>query len=70
VQAVQLDYEKTPKERPVRLAGPAPVIGDPVRVGMSGVDIEGPHQRGGLGPAVKVKATPLRVTPTRRVKSA
>ena len=26
VQAVQLDYEKTPKERLVRLAGPPPVV--------------------------------------------
>jgi hypothetical protein len=29
VQAVQLDYEKAPKERPVRLAAPAASVGDP-----------------------------------------
>ena len=50
VQAVQLDYEKTPKERPVRLAGPAPVVGEPVRIGhVRRRDRMPHHTRGGLG---------------------
>ena len=43
VQVVQLDYDKTPKERPVRLTGPAPLVGEPLRVGMSDVEIEEPQ---------------------------
>jgi hypothetical protein len=40
LQSVQWDWEKQPKERQVRLAGPSPRVGDPVRVRMSGVEIE------------------------------
>jgi hypothetical protein len=69
VQAVQLDYEKAPKERAVRLAAPAASVGDPVRVGISGVEIEG-HIARIVGPVlhVKVKAAPLKAKPTRRAK--
>lgn len=41
VQSVQLDYEKTPKERPIRLTGPTAVAGDPVRIEVCGLEIEG-----------------------------
>ena len=40
VQNVLLDYEKTPKLRPVRLSGPIARVGDPVRIGLSGAEIE------------------------------
>jgi hypothetical protein len=73
VQAVQFDYEKTPKERLVRLTGPAPVIGEPVRIGMSGVEIEGRITNvAGSVLHVKVKATQLKVkaVKTKRVRSA
>ena len=71
VQVVQLDYEKTPRERPVRLAGPAAVVGELVRVGMSGVEIEGAHRWHFSNVLrVKVKATPWKVRPARRIKSA
>jgi hypothetical protein len=73
LQAVQLDYEKTPKIRPVRLLAPTARVGDPVRIGVSGVEIEAritdastPVLR------VKVKATPLKVkgAKTKKVRSA
>ena len=73
VQSVQLDYEKTPKLRPVRLAAPTARVGEPVRVGVSGVEIEGritdastPVLR------VKVKATQLKAegVKTKRARSA
>lgn len=71
VQAVQLDYEKARKERPVRLAGPASVVGELVRVGMSGVEIEGCITLvAGSVLQVKVKATTLKAGPKRRVRSA
>jgi hypothetical protein len=71
VQAVKLDYEKTPKERPVRLAGPAPLFGEPVRIGMSGVEIEGRITSGaGSVLHVKVKATQPRGRPTKRPRTA
>jgi hypothetical protein len=41
LQAVQFDYEKAPKQRSVRLTTPTAGVGDPVRIGMSGVEIEG-----------------------------
>jgi hypothetical protein len=40
IQTVQFDWEKTPKERQVRLAAPTARVGDPVRIRMSGVEIE------------------------------
>jgi hypothetical protein len=73
LQAVQFDYERTPKQRPVRLAGPTANVGDPVRIGMAGVEIEGritdastPVLR------VSVKAKPLRARPkpTKRTRTA
>jgi hypothetical protein len=45
LQAVQFDYERTPKQRPARLAAATANVGDPVRIGMSGVEIEGRHER-------------------------
>jgi len=41
VHSVQLDYEKTPKLRPVRLTGPAARVGDLARVVVSGIEVEG-----------------------------
>ena len=71
IQVVQLDFEKAPKERRVRLATPTPIVGDPVRIGMSGVEIEGRIASiAGNVLHVKVKATQLRARPARRVKSA
>ena len=70
VWAVQLDYEKAPKQRPVRLAGPTARAGDPVRIGVSGVEIEGRITDASTSVLhVKVKAMPLRAGPTRRVKT-
>jgi hypothetical protein len=71
LRAVKLDFEKTPKERSVRLAGPVPAVGDPVRIGMSGVEIEGQIVSiAGTVLHVKVKATMLRAKPKRRTKTA
>ena len=41
VHSVQWDWEKQPKDRQVRLAAAVPQVGDPVRVRMSGVEVEG-----------------------------
>jgi hypothetical protein len=41
MQPVQFEYETKPKPRSVRLIGPAVRVGDPVRVGVSGVEVEG-----------------------------
>src|SRR5687767_8385363 len=38
---VQLDYESRAREREVRLAGPKPQISDPIRVALSGAEVEG-----------------------------
>jgi hypothetical protein len=73
IHAVQWDWEKEPKERQVRLVAAVPQAGDPVRVRMSGAEIEGiitdastPVLR------VKVKATVLKVNAvkTKRSQSA
>ena len=40
LQEVRFDYEKTSKPRQVRLSGPSIVVGQPVRVGVSGVEVE------------------------------
>jgi hypothetical protein len=62
----------TPKQRPVRLAGRAPTVGDLVRIGLSGVEIEGHITAVGAVLHVKVKATPLKVQPgkAKRTRSA
>jgi hypothetical protein len=41
IRAVQWDWERAPKDRQVRLSAPTARVGDPVRVRMSGVEIEG-----------------------------
>jgi hypothetical protein len=41
VQPVQFDYEDRAKPRAVRLTGPSTRRGDPVRVQVGGVEIEG-----------------------------
>jgi hypothetical protein len=71
LQAVQLDYERTPKQRPVRLAGPTAVVGDPVRIGMSGVEIEG-RIVDASSPVLRVKIKPiaLHARPIKRVRRA
>jgi hypothetical protein len=71
VRAVQFDYEKTPKQRPVRLAAPTAVAGDPVRIGVSGVEVEG-RIVDASGPIlrVKLKTTQLRARPMKRVRRA
>jgi hypothetical protein len=57
-----LIFEKTPKERSVCLAGPAARVGDPVRVSLSGAEIEGQIASiAGSVLLVKVKAAPLKV---------
>ena len=38
---VQLDYESKARERDVRLIGPKPRVGDPVRVALGGAEVEG-----------------------------
>ena len=58
---MRLDFEKTPKERSVCLAGPAARVGDPVRLSLSGAEIEGQIASiAGSVLLVKVKAAPLR----------
>lgn len=55
-------FEKTPKERSVCLAGLAARVGDPVRVSLSGAEIEGQIASiAGSVLLVKVKAAPLKV---------
>jgi hypothetical protein len=71
VQAVRLDYEKTPKERPVRLAAPTARVGDPVRIGVAGVEIEGRITDASTSVLhVKVKATPLKAKAAKRSRTA
>ena len=71
MQAVQLDYERVPKLRPVRLAGPVPIVGEPVRIGISGAEIECRISKvDGAVLHVRVKATQLRASPKRRTKTA
>ena len=40
LQDVRFHYEKTSKPRQVRLSGPSIVVGQPVRIGVSGVEVE------------------------------
>lgn len=40
MQAVRFDYEPEPRPRQVRLARASVVGGDPVRIGVSGVEVE------------------------------
>ena len=41
VQAVQFEWEAEPQLRAVRLVGTAAQVGDPVRVAVAGVEVEG-----------------------------
>jgi hypothetical protein len=41
VHSVQLEYEDAPKPREIRLCASAARAGDPVRVKLSGVEVEG-----------------------------
>jgi hypothetical protein len=41
LQGVQFDWEDKPTPRPVRLTGPSPRESEPVRVCVSGAEIEG-----------------------------
>jgi hypothetical protein len=71
LHTVRLDYEKTAKQRNLRLSGPKPIVGEPVRVGMAGFELEGRISRID-GPVlhVKVKATQLKAGPRpRKVKA-
>jgi hypothetical protein len=71
LQAVQLDFERTSKLRPVRLDAPTAHVGAPVRVGIGGgVEIEG-HIVDASTPVlrVKVKAAPLRAKPRKRTRT-
>jgi hypothetical protein len=71
LRAVQFDYEKVPKQRPVRLAATTAVVGDPVRIGVSGVEVEGRIiDTGGPVLRVKLKATPLRARSVKRIRRA
>ena len=69
VQSVQLDYEKAPKERPVRLAAPTPKAGDPVRIGLAGVEIEG-RIASVDGPVLHVKVKPVQAKARMRIRRA
>jgi hypothetical protein len=70
IQSVQFDWEKEPRERQVRLSAPTARVGDPVRIRMSGVEIEG-IIADARGPVlkVKVKATPLKVKAVKSKRS-
>jgi len=57
---VRLDYKKTPKEWPVRLAGPTARVGDPVRIGVAGVEIEERITHASTSVLHVMKATPLK----------
>lgn len=41
LHAVQFDWEDQSTTRPVRLTCPSPATGAPVRIGMSGAEVEG-----------------------------
>ena len=41
LQSVQFEWESEPQLREVRLSGLSAQIGDPVRVGVAGVEVEG-----------------------------
>jgi len=41
VQPVQFEWEDEPQPRPVRLVGTSARVGDPVRVTVAGVEVEG-----------------------------
>jgi len=71
MQAVQFDYEREPKPRQVRLSGPSIVVGEPVRIGVSGVEIEaviGGVDAGVL--TVKVKRTQAKVESAKPTRAA
>ena len=73
VQSVQWDWEKQPKERQVRLSAATARVGDPVRVRMSGVEIEGVITDASSAVLkVKVKAMQLKAkaVKTKKVRSA
>lgn len=67
LQSVQFDYEKAPKPRQVRLCGPSIVVGEPVRIGVSGVEVEAVvvGVEGGVL-VVKIRRTPAKA-PARSV---
>jgi hypothetical protein len=70
-RAVQFDYEKAAKQRPVRLAAPTAVAGDPVRIGISGVEVEGRIvDADGTVLRVRLKATPLTMGTVKRTRRA
>lgn len=57
---MRLDYKKTPKGWPVRLAGPTARVGDPVRIGVAGVEIEERITDASTSVLHVMKATPLK----------
>ena len=73
LQAVQFDWEKTPKDRQVRLAGPIARAGNPVRIRVSGVEIEGIITDAStpvLHVKVKPQAVKVKAPKSKRVRSA
>ena len=59
LQSVQFAYEREPKMRQVRLATGSPMSGEPVRIGVSGVEVECMIVSVAAGLlTVKVKPTP------------
>jgi hypothetical protein len=73
IQAVQFDWEKAPKDRQVRLAAPTARVGDPVRIRMSGAEIEAVITDAST-PVLRVKIKPAAVkagaTKTKRTRTA
>ena len=66
LQDVRFDYEKASKPRQVRLSGPSLVVGQPVRIGVSGVEIEAVIADVDAGVlTVKVKRIPARIGSTK-----
>jgi len=62
LQEVRFDYEKSSKPRQVRLSGPSIIVGLPVRIGVSGVEVEAivAGVDGGVL-TVTIKRTPAKV---------
>ena len=64
LQEVRFDYEKASKPRQVRLSGPSIVVGQPVRIGVSGVEVEAIIAGVDAGVlTVEVKRTTAKVEP-------
>ena len=69
LQEVRFDYEKASKPRQVRLAGMSVAVGQPVRIGVSGVEVEAVIASVDAGVlTVKVKRTSAKVDTANRAR--